>query len=176
MTTHPGVGQRRGRNTLPRQREVKEERVFLFINVFKFQYKIKGQKVRPKAAVRSVYAATELQTQPDVLMGASHRCKRWQKVRGDNTQLKDRKGRESRTFTSGIAGLLDKPKPPHYDLFSMVVHNDQVLSTAWALICLSSIDFQETFKNVIILETSILLPIHLSKFQSIPLGREGKSN
>lgn len=58
----------------------------------------------------------------------------------------------------------------------MVVHNDQVLSTALALICLSSIDFQETFKNLIICEISTLFPIQPSKFQSLPLGREEKSD
>jgi len=89
-------------------------------------------------------------------MEASHRCKSWQKVRGDNTQLKDRKGRENRTVPSGSGGLLDKLKPSHYDLLRLVVHNDQVLSTVLALICLSFIDFQETFKNLIIRETSTL--------------------
>lgn len=97
-------------------------------------------------------------------------------MRGDNTQLKDRKGRENRTFASGSGSLLDKLKPSHCDLLRMVVHNDQVLSTALALICLSSIDFQETFKNLIICEISTLFPIQPSKFQSLPLGREEKSD
>lgn len=96
-----------------------------------------------------------------------------------------KKGEETtcslKTEKEGRAGplplvVVGKLKPSHYDLLRMVVHNDQVLSTALALIYLPSIDFQETFKNLIMLETSTLFPIQPSKFQSFPLGREGKSD
>jgi len=47
MTKHPGLVEGRGRNTLPRERKVKKERLFLFINIHNInldRYKIRAAR------------------------------------------------------------------------------------------------------------------------------------
>lgn len=151
MTKHDkGLQQGRGRNRMPREREVKEGRAFLFKKYLLYinlnVYKIKRQRVGLETAVL-YWSKLPLDFRLNQMCSWRHSigCKSWQNMRGHNMQLKDRKGRGSRTFTSHNDGLLEKLA--HHYLMSNTTSCSSTLKSVG--INLSFLHwFSRNFKNI----------------------------